>query len=385
MTTPHHRHPRPGPRGGWGSPDGGGAATGRVVLAGVTDGDPDPALRAALATASAVAAPRALLAAHRGLVPASAVVEVLPDTALADPGGVRIDLPEQGGDLLVLFPAGRPLATLAAALTTDLGPARVEVLHLTAPAGPAARAGVTGRARSGPDGMDAPRGSGRAGATRPADGDEDAGSAAGAVGVGGGGTEPGRGLVVPADLGAEAERRMGAVVDLGGLGPFGRAVVGRVVLVTGDERWADDLVVDEDALARGADALRRGAPVVVDVEALAAALPQVETICGLRDDLVELFARREGTTRVAAGLRLAARAAGRGAVHVVGTDPAALAALLDLDAGPALVIGLPAGWAGAVEAKQALRAAGLPAVTNRSRRGGTDAAAAAVEALLRDG
>jgi len=324
VTTPHSRHPRP-PGADWGGPEGEGAATGRIVLAGVGD-DPDPALRAALAAATSVAAPRALLAAHRGLVPPGAVVEVLPDAALDDPGGLRIDLPEQGGDLLVLFPAGRALTSLAAALTADLGADRVTLL-----APPAAE---------------------------PAD---------------------------PRELAAEGLRRVRDAVDLGGSGPVGRAVVERVVLVSGDERWADDLVLDEDVLAAAAAALRRGAPVVVDVEPLAAALPSVEAICGLRDDLVTLFAQRERTTRVAAGLRLAVRAAGRGAVCVVGHDPAALAALLDLDADPALVIGLPGGWAGVVEAKRAVRDAGLPALTNRSRRGGTDVAAAALEALLDHG
>ncbi len=361
MTTPHHRHPRP-PGAAWGAPEGEGAATGRVVLAGVGDGDPDPALLAALAGAASVAAPRALLAAHRGLVPPGAVVEVLPDTALDDPGGLRIDLPAQGGDLLVLFPSGRALTTLAAALTADLGADRVTLLPRTptAATAPPAPAG----------GASAP----------PAGGTPAAGEDGGPVADDG---KPGP--VAAEDLAGEGRRLLRAAVDLARFGPLGRAVVERVVLVSGDERWADDLVLDEAVLTRATAALRRGAPVVVDVEPLAAALPQVEALCGLRDDLVALFAQRERTTRIAAGLRLAVRAAGRGAVCVVGRDPAALAALVDLDADPALVLGLPGGWAGVVEAKRAVRDAGLPALTNRSRRGGTDVAAAALEALLDHG
>jgi len=375
------------------------------VLAGVGDGDADPALRAALAAATSVAAPRALLAAHRGLVPPGAVVEVLPDAALDDPGGLRIDLPEQGGDLLVLFPAGRALTTLAAALTADLGADRVTLLP-PPPAAPVDEdpdAGDVGRLPADlvADGEqvggagDAGRPSadlvaageqvggdaGRTPAGAPAAGEQVGEGAGPAGGVGGASV----GGVAAGDLAAEGLRRVRASVDLGRFGPLGRAVVERVVLVSGDERWADDLVLDEDVLAAAAAALRRGAPVVVDVEALAAALPQVEALCGLRDDLVTLFAQRERTTRVAAGLRLAVRAAGRGAVCVVGRDPAALAALLDLDADPALVLGLPGGWAGAVEAKRAVRDAGLPALTNRSRRGGSDVAAAALEALLDHG
>jgi precorrin-8X/cobalt-precorrin-8 methylmutase len=67
---------------------------------------------------------------------------------------------------------------------------------------------------------------------------------------------------------------------------------------------------------------------------------------------------------------------------VVGCAPTALEALLAADARPALVIGLPVGFVGAVEAKRALAASGLPAVTNRGVKGGSAVAAAALNALL---
>ncbi len=67
---------------------------------------------------------------------------------------------------------------------------------------------------------------------------------------------------------------------------------------------------------------------------------------------------------------------------VIGTAPTALTELIALDAAPALVIGLPVGFVGAVEAKQALRDTGLPALSNRSEKGGAAVAAAALNALL---
>jgi precorrin-8X/cobalt-precorrin-8 methylmutase len=69
-------------------------------------------------------------------------------------------------------------------------------------------------------------------------------------------------------------------------------------------------------------------------------------------------------------------------VWVIGCAPTALEELIRLDARPALVIGLPVGFVGAVESKEALRASGLPAVSNRSEKGGSAVAAAAVNALL---
>lgn len=181
---------------------------------------------------------------------------------------------------------------------------------------------------------------------------------------------------------AESYRLLRAAVDLSHLPPLSRAVTERIVHATGDTGWAEDLVADEDALARGLAALRAGRPVVVDVEMVAAGVTGAETLCGLREDAVDRLAAERGTTRTAEGLRAAARAAGPGAVYVVGNAPTALELLLTLDAAPALVIGLPVGWVGAVEAKAALRASGLPALTNRGRKGGSGPAAAALNALL---
>jgi precorrin-8X/cobalt-precorrin-8 methylmutase len=181
----------------------------------------------------------------------------------------------------------------------------------------------------------------------------------------------------------ESYRRLRAAVDLSGLPPLSRAVAERVIHATGDLAWADDLVLDEEALARGLEALRLERPIVVDVEMVAAGITSRETLCGLREPAVAALAAAHGRTRTAEGLRLAARAAGRRAVYVIGNAPTALQLLLELDeAEPSLVIGLPVGWVGAVEAKAALRASGLPQISNTSRKGGSGPAAAALNALL---
>ena len=89
----------------------------------------------------------------------------------------------------------------------------------------------------------------------------------------------------------------------------------------------------------------------------------------------------DGLTRTAAGIRLAATEVGDGAVWVVGNAPTALDEVLRVARRPALVVGVPVGYVGAVEAKAALRATGLPQLSNRSARGGSAVAAAAVNAL----
>jgi precorrin-8X/cobalt-precorrin-8 methylmutase len=175
---------------------------------------------------------------------------------------------------------------------------------------------------------------------------------------------------------AESYRRLRAAVDLSRLAPLSRAVAERVIHASADLEYARDLVLDEDALRRGRDALVAGAPVVVDTRMVAAGLEGLPVSCGL-----DGARPTDGESRSAAGIRRAAAWAGPGAVYVIGCAPTALAALLDLDAKPALVIGLPVGFVGAVEAKQALREAGLPACTNRGPKGGSAVAVAALNAL----
>jgi precorrin-8X/cobalt-precorrin-8 methylmutase len=224
----------------------------------------------------------------------------------------------------------------------------------------------------------------------------------------------------PHPIEAESYRILRRLVDLSSLGPLGRAVVERVVHATADPAWAADLVLDEPALRLGLHALRAGVPVVADVRMTAAGITAREALCaidlagatgggGPRDptrgesrDPTQGESRdptrgesrdptrggaagplgAAGDTRAAAGVRAAAARVGSGAVWVVGCAPTALDALLALDADPALVIGVPVGFVGAVQAKRALAASGLPAVTNRSARGGAAVAAAALNALL---
>lgn len=166
-------------------------------------------------------------------------------------------------------------------------------------------------------------------------------------------------------------------VDLSHLPPLTRAVVERVVHASADLSYVDDLVTTEDALRRGQAALREGAPVVADVEMVAAGITARAAVCRVRD--VEPV---DGLTRSAAAVRAAYAQVGPGAVWVVGCAPTALFELLSLGVGPAFVVGLPVGFVGAAESKAALRQSGLPAVSNVSEKGGSAVAAAALNALL---
>ena len=173
-------------------------------------------------------------------------------------------------------------------------------------------------------------------------------------------------------------------VDLSHLPPLTRAVTERVVHASADLDYATDLVCDEAALAAGLAVLRAGAPIVTDVWMVAAGITRAgwEIVCPVAEPAAAALAREAGVTRSAAAVRVALDRVGPGAVWVVGCAPTALVELIGLDARPALVVGLPVGFVGAAESKAALRASGLPAVSNVGEKGGSAVAAAALNALL---
>jgi precorrin-8X/cobalt-precorrin-8 methylmutase len=182
---------------------------------------------------------------------------------------------------------------------------------------------------------------------------------------------------------AESYRVLRSRLDLTGLPPLTRAVTEAVVCATADFDYVTDLACDEAILAAGVRAIAAGVPVVADAPLVAAGIADCPVICKAAEPLAVRLARTTGITVPAAGVRLGFGEAGPGSVWVVGAAPDALAEILRRVTEPALVIGVPAGFAGAAEAKDELRASGVPALTNMSEKGGPVVAAAAFSALLR--
>lgn len=181
----------------------------------------------------------------------------------------------------------------------------------------------------------------------------------------------------------ESYRILRERVDLSHLPPLSRAVAERVIHAAADVSFADSLVLDEEALRRGRQALLAGAPILCDARMAAAGITSRSPRVPLDDARVPDLANAEGLTRSAAAMRIAAAEAEPGAVWVVGNAPTALDELVRRPPPePALIVGLPVGFVGAAEAKAALAASGLPAVANVGERGGSAVAVAAVNALI---
>jgi precorrin-8X/cobalt-precorrin-8 methylmutase len=159
---------------------------------------------------------------------------------------------------------------------------------------------------------------------------------------------------------------------------------------------AKDIVFSDGVIPAARQALEAGAAIICDSEMVShgvtrARLPANNAvICTLRDPTVPALAEKLGTTRSAAALELW-RDRLEGAIVAIGNAPTALFRLLEmLDEGaprPAAILGIPVGFVGAAESKEALIAnsRGVPFIAVRGRVGGSAMTAAAVNGLARAG
>jgi precorrin-8X/cobalt-precorrin-8 methylmutase len=183
-----------------------------------------------------------------------------------------------------------------------------------------------------------------------------------------------------------------AEADLARFRPEDATVVVRMIHACGMVDIAADVEMSADFVAVARTALRNGAAICCDSKMVAngvtrARLPADNAvICTLDDPRTADLARTIGNTRSAAAMHMWGEAIA-GAVVAIGNAPTALFHLLEMiDAGaprPAAIIGIPVGFVGAVESKQALAAdpRGIPFLVVHGRRGGSAMAAAALNAL----
>ncbi|CAM3671069.1 precorrin-8X methylmutase [Tsukamurella strandjordii] len=201
--------------------------------------------------------------------------------------------------------------------------------------------------------------------------------------------------------GAEIYRRSFATIraesELSGFAPDAETVAVRMIHAAGQTDLATDIRISGGAVAAGRTALRSGAPILTDANMVAhgvtrARLPaDNEVLCLLRDPRVPERAARIGNTRSAAAVEFWGERLD-GAVVAVGNAPTALFHLLNLlhegAPKPAVIVGIPVGFIGAAESKDALvadaAALGVEYITVLGRRGGSAITAAALNALAQE-
>ena len=153
-----------------------------------------------------------------------------------------------------------------------------------------------------------------------------------------------------------------------------------------------DLAYSENVVQIARDALKNGAKILCDAQMVANGVTRKRlpannpVICTLNEPEVPELAKQIGNTRSAAAMELW-RSHIEGAVVAIGNAPTALFRLLEmLDQGlpkPAVILGFPVGFVGAIESKAALaeNSRGVPFLTIHGRRGGSAMCAAALNAL----
>jgi precorrin-8X/cobalt-precorrin-8 methylmutase len=174
-------------------------------------------------------------------------------------------------------------------------------------------------------------------------------------------------------------------------------VVRRVIHTSADFEYVRTMVFSDEAVERGIAALHRGRGIVTDTTMALAGLakPRLERFgivasCFVADPGVARSAKEQGVTRSILAMRKGASDPGNG-IFVIGNAPTALFELIRLireeGVRPELVVALPVGFVGAAESKEALlplvdEYPDIPVITNRGRKGGSNVAAAVVNALL---
>lgn len=173
-------------------------------------------------------------------------------------------------------------------------------------------------------------------------------------------------------------------------------VVRRVVHTSADFEYVRAMAFSTGAVEQGIDAIRQGRGILTDTTMALAGIskPRLARFgcpisCFVADQQVAQSAKEQGITRSILAMRKGASDSANG-IFVIGNAPTSLFELLRLvreeGARPDLIVGLPVGFVGAVESKEELlRVAtehGIPFITSRGRKGGSNVAAAVMNALL---
>lgn len=169
-------------------------------------------------------------------------------------------------------------------------------------------------------------------------------------------------------------------------------ILKRVIHTTADFEYVDNLCFSEDVVKKAIDYFKNGACIVTDTQMAKSGINKAalnrcncEVRCFMSDEDVAVKAKEEGVTRAAISMRKAV-AIKKPLVIAVGNAPTALIELDELikngNISPKLIIGVPVGFVNVVESKELIMKAGIPYIVARGRKGGSNVAAAIVNALL---
>lgn len=169
-------------------------------------------------------------------------------------------------------------------------------------------------------------------------------------------------------------------------------VILRAIHTTADFEYADSLYFSPGVISAARNALKNGARIITDTNMAMAGINKAaleklkcEAQCYMSDDDVAAAAKSNGTTRAVASINKAADMS-EPLIFAIGNAPTALIRLYELISEgrvcPALVIGAPVGFVNVVQSKELIMQTNVPCIVARGRKGGSNVAAAIINALM---
>lgn len=176
------------------------------------------------------------------------------------------------------------------------------------------------------------------------------------------------------------------------LDPENELVIKRVIHTTADFDYVDNLVFSPHAVEQGIAALKAGCPIVTDTQMAKAGINKTileklggQVHCFMSDPQVAQEAKARGITRAMVSMEQAAKL-GQPCIFAIGNAPTALISLhQQMEQGlldPALIVAVPVGFVNVVESKELIIASSVPHIVARGRKGGSNVAAAIINAML---
>jgi precorrin-8X/cobalt-precorrin-8 methylmutase len=171
--------------------------------------------------------------------------------------------------------------------------------------------------------------------------------------------------------------------------PLGElAVVKRVVHATTDLDYSKELIFHPQAISNGLKAIYEKKNIITDVNMVRVGISNYEgeIICLIKEESVLIRALKLNITKASSAMR-EAKDLMEGGIVVIGNAPTALFEVCRMvenkEVKPALIVGVPVGFVGALESKEKLKSLSIPYITNQGRKGGSSVAVAIVNALLK--
>lgn len=177
------------------------------------------------------------------------------------------------------------------------------------------------------------------------------------------------------------------------LDPKNAPVIMRIIHTTADFDYLENLKFSENAVEKALTALKNNAVIITDTNMALAGINKTalekfgcQAFCFMADSDVAETAKERSVTRAAASAEKAAKIKDRPIIFVSGNAPTFLIKLRELidrgEVSPALVIAMPVGFVNVVQSKEMIVGSGVPYIAAMGRKGGSNVAAAAVNALL---